>query len=162
MCRCLILLSRIETRWRHDHHTAEEAREQLERELKSEKKLSKGSQDIRVSAFVTLTLLRVKDLEQQPQPQQLLCSLQAVSGPLPHHRPDWLLGGAGDSNRIVCVVSNAANWHCLVGVALTTGAPLGTVLVNGTSATNGAVWRPIMDEERLVGHMEFGISVEQK
>jgi ankyrin repeat protein/protein-tyrosine phosphatase len=147
-----------EARWRHEHHTDEEARDQLERELKSQRKLSKKSRDEKSAAFVTLTLIGARDIEAD----HLLFSLLAVSGPFPHQRHGWGLDSTGDRNRITFVAADTAHWHCLVGVAGLGGVATGTVVISGTGAAVGSCWRPVVDEERVVGHLEFAITVETK
>jgi hypothetical protein len=154
----LLTLFATEARWRHEHHTDEEARDQLERELKSQRKLSKKSRDEKTAAFVTLTLIGARDIEAD----HLVFSLLAVSGPFPHQRHGWALGSTGDRNRITFVAADTAHWHCLVGVAGLGGVATGTVVISGTGAAVGSCWRPVVDEERVVGHLEFAITVETK
>ncbi len=147
-----------EARWRHEHHTDEEARDQLERELKSQKKLSKKSQDETTPALVTLTLIGARGMEAD----QLACSLLAVSGPFPHHRRGWSVDSTGERNRITFVAADAAQWHCLVGVASLGGAAVGTLVVSGSGAAVGSCWRAVVDEDRIVGHLELAVAVEAK
>jgi hypothetical protein len=118
-------------------------KERLEKELKHERKLNKSAKGI---GIVSLSLLQAREID------CCSCRVAAVSGQIPRGREGVSIGGT-----VQFVATDCEEWHCLLQVHKMGSDMVGSCWVSGKAAAEQrGVWRPVIDGEKVVGHVELG------